>query len=304
MSLFSIILALAIEQARPLSGARVDAALAAVGRRLEAGFNAGEQHHGIVAWLVFAGLPTLLVLALHLALYAFVPWLVWVLSVAVLYVTVGFRQYSHFFTDIHLALRMGELDRARALLGDWRGVNSDRLNSGEVARLAIEQALINSHRHVFAPLLLFALLGPAGAVLYRLSLGSFQMWGEQGDRVTNEFAHFSRLAYRVIDWLPQRATAAAFAVVGDFEDAIYCWRTQAALWPDTATGILLASGAGALGVRLGMPLQAVAGEDRPVLGMDEDADADFMRSTIGLVWRTLVLGVLMLALLWVASWVG
>jgi adenosylcobinamide-phosphate synthase len=29
-----------------------------------------------------------------------------------------------------------------------------------------------------------------------------------------------------------------------------------------------------------------------------------MQSTIGLVWRTLVLGVLLFALVWVASWVG
>jgi adenosylcobinamide-phosphate synthase len=216
---------------------------------------------------------------------------------------VGFRQYSHFFTDIHMALRMGELDRARSLLAEWRGVNSDRLNSGEVARLAIEQALVNSHRHVFAPLLLFALFGPAGAALYRLSLACNRFWGEQSDRVSRDFAQFSRRAYAIIDWIPQRVTAVAFAVVGDFEDAVFCWRTQATRWPDAATGILLASGAGALGVRLGMPLQFdTDGEERPVLGMDEDADADFMRSTIGLVWRTLVLGICMLALLWVTNW--
>lgn len=303
MSLLSILLALALEQARPLSGARVDAVLAALARRLEAWFNAGEHHHGAIAWSVFAGLPTLLILAAQLLLDWLAPWSAWLLSVAVLYVTVGFRQYSHFFTDIHMALRMGELDRARALLGEWRGVKSDRLNSGEVARLAIEQALVQSHRHVFGPLLLFVLLGPAGAALYRLSLVCFRLWGEQGDRVSVAFAGFSRRAYAVIDWLPQRTTAMAFAVVGDFEDAAFCWRTQAARWPDAATGILLASGAGALGVRLGMPLQMETdGGDRPVLGMDEDADADFMRSTIGLVWRTLVLGVFMLALLWVASW--
>ena len=305
MSLFSIILALALEQIKPLSGARVDALLAAYGRRLEGWFNAGEHHHGIVAWCVGAALPAAVVLALQFALAWFAPLLAFVLNVAVLYLTVGFRQYSHFFTDIHVALRLGEIDRARALLGEWRGVNCDRLNSGEVARLAIEQALLHSHRHVFAPLLLFALLGPAGAVLYRLSLAFSRLWGEQGDRVSQAFAQFSRRAHAVVDWLPQRATAAAFAVVGDFEDAIYCWRTQSRVWPDASSGILLATGAGALGVRLGMPIHSgLDSDDRPVLGTGDDADADFMQSTIGLVWRTLVLGVLLLALFWVASWVG
>jgi adenosylcobinamide-phosphate synthase len=305
MSLFSIILALALEQVKPLSGARVDASLAAYARQLEAWFNAGERHHGVVAWCVGATLPAVAVLALQIALAWFAPLPGFVLNVGVLYLTVGFRQYSHFFTDIHLALRLGELDRARVLLGEWRGVNSDRLSSGEVARLAIEQALLHSHRHVFAPLLLFALFGPAGAVLYRLSLAFSRLWGEQGDRVSQEFARFSQQAHAVIDWLPQRATAAAFAVVGDFEDAVYCWRTQAQVWPDASAGILLASGAGALGVRLGMPVHAgLASDDRPVLGTGDDADADFMQSTIGLVWRTLVLGVLLLALFWVAGWVG
>jgi adenosylcobinamide-phosphate synthase len=40
------------------------------------------------------------------------------------------------------------------------------------------------------------------------------------------------------------------------------------------------------------------------LGLGDEADADFMQSTIGLLWRTLVMCLLLLALLWVASWVG
>jgi cobalamin biosynthesis protein CobD/CbiB len=44
--------------------------------------------------------------------------------------------------------------------------------------------------------------------------------------------------------------------------------------------------------------------DRPELGLGEEADVDFMQSMIGLVWRTLVLSLLLLTLLWVASWVG
>jgi cobalamin biosynthesis protein CobD/CbiB len=54
--------------------------------------------------------------------------------------------------------------------------------------------------------------------------------------------------------MPIRVTAASFAVVGDFEGAAHCWRTQAVSWPEAGSGILLASGAGALGVRLGMPV--------------------------------------------------
>ncbi|MCX7169205.1 MAG: CobD/CbiB family protein, partial [Proteobacteria bacterium] len=69
--------------------------------------------------------------------------------------------------------------------------------------------------------------------------------------------------------------------------------------------ILLSSGAGALGVRLVSPVDQ-SGElsERPELGLGDEADVDLMQSTIGLVWRTLILCLLVLALFWVASWVG
>src|SRR6266702_1085002 len=85
--------------------------------------------------------------------------------------------------------------------------------------------------------------------------------------------HFARLADAALDWLPVRFPAAAFAVVGNFEAAVYCWRTQAATWPDPALGIVLASGAGAIGVKLGMSI-VEGGEvlDRPELGLGDPAD--------------------------------
>jgi cobalamin biosynthesis protein CobD/CbiB len=105
----------------------------------------------------------------------------------------------------------------------------------------------------------------------------------------------------VLEWPAVRLTAAAFAVVGDFEDAIYCWRTQAAAWPDPHLGIVLAAGAGALGVKLGMPLTELEGlQPRPELGLGEAADAPFLDSTVGLLWRALVLWVFVLIILTVA----
>ena len=105
-----------------------------------------------------------------------------------------------------------------------------------------------------------------------------------------------------------RLTAATFAIVGNFEDAIYCWRTQAAGWPDPEGGIILASGAGALGVRLGMPVgQFDVSVERPELGIGDMADVDFMQSAVGLVWRALVFWLILLLLLSLASmasWVG
>ena len=106
------------------------------------------------------------------------------------------------------------------------------------------------------------------------------------------------------DWLPLRMTAVTFAIVGDFEDAIYCWRTQARQWPSPLEGILFTSGAGALGCTIGGSLTGPTGEPefRPELGLGEVADADIMVSAIGLVWRALLVWLVLLLLITLAYW--
>ncbi|NWG31243.1 MAG: CobD/CbiB family protein [Rhodocyclaceae bacterium] len=305
MTLLSLLCVLVLEQVRATPAAQVFAALSRYARFLEKHFNAGEMRHGLFAWLAGVGLPVLLTFIAHYVLDAIHVVLAFGFDVLVLYFLLGFRQFSHYFTDIQLALRMGEIERARRLLAEWRGQSEERLGPSAIAQLAIEQGILSSHRHVFAPLFWFLALGPAGAVLYRLALTMAESW--QVNAIVPEaqapFGIFARRAFAVLDWLPVRITAATFAIVGDFEDAVYCWRTQAAQWPDPSAGILLASGAGALGIRLGQPLP-IEGMSRPGLGLGDDADVEHLQSAIGLVWRALVLCLLLLALLTVAYWVG
>jgi adenosylcobinamide-phosphate synthase len=72
-----------------------------------------------------------------------------------------------------------------------------------------------------------------------------------------------------------------------------------------AQGIILASGAGALGVRLGDSLQEADSEHyRPELGIGEEADTDFLQSATGLIWRALILWIMLLLLLGIANWAG
>lgn len=305
MSLLSLIFALLIEQLRPLNPQRwVVTPLARLAGWVESRLNAGDYRHGVLAWCVITIPLVLLAGGVFVLLASMNPLLGLAWNVAVLYVTMGFRQVSHFFTDIHVALRLGELERARSILAEWRGRSAAGLGSSDVARLAIEEALVASHRNVFAVIFWFVVLpGPCGAVLYRLAEQLARIWRADAHGVP--FAAFAERAFILIDWLPQRVTAICFAIVGDFEDAVYCWRTQATRWATHGAGIILASGAGALGVRLGMPV-VESGEvtERPDLGLGEEADVDFMQSTIGLVWRALVVWLLILLLVGVASWIG
>jgi cobalamin biosynthesis protein CobD/CbiB len=298
VSAIAIVAALLLEQWRPLGDRKAYfAVLARWASWLERSFNAGESRHGRIAWLV-AVLP---VLAAAIVLYYAALWLsplaALACNVAALYLTLGFRQFSHYFTDLQLAIRAGDVERARELIGAWRGEPAQHRSREEVIRLAIEEALVASHRHVFGVLFWFVLLpGPSGAILYRLAAYLRRRWHGLG-----AFGAFAERAYRVLEWPAVRLTAVCFAVVGDFEDAIYCWRTQARAWPDPDAGVVLAAGAGAMGVRLGMPLTAIDGVAvRPELGVGEAADAPFLDSVVGLVWRALVVWVFVLLLLGLA----
>ncbi|MGE5385018.1 MAG: CobD/CbiB family protein [Betaproteobacteria bacterium] len=307
MSFLSLIIVFLLEQLRPLRyQSLVAKPIRALADFAESHLNAGGYRHGVLAWLVVVAPLVVLALVLHALFYQVNPLLALAFNVGVLYLTMGFRQFSHHYTEIQLALRLGDLDRARALLAEWRGGSASNLGAAEISRLSIEQALVASHRHVFAVLLWFVLLpGPCGAVLYRLSVVLNEHWSAKAPEMGSQFAKFSRQVFEVIDWFPVRATAAAFAVVGDFEDAIYCWRTQARQWPDPELGIVLASGAGALGVQLGMPvLEGGDVNDRAELGLGDPADVEFMQSAVGLVWRSTVFWMLLLFLLGLATLAG
>ncbi len=303
MSLISLIIALLLEQWRPLADRRELVSWAArFADFLQQHFNAGERTHGTIAWVLGVVPAMLLALVVYYLLYSLSPLLAVAFNVLILYVTMGFRHVGHYFTDIHWALKNGDLDEARAILGQWRGASCERLNAEEVARLTIEEALVASYQHVFAVVFWFVLLpGPIGAILYRMSSFLHQRWADRGDTELAAFGDFAGLVFRLLDWVPARLTGIAFAVVGDFEDAAYCWRSQAAKWPDPSLGVVLASGAGAMGVRLGMPfLSESSSVDRPELGLGDDADVGFLDSTIGLVWRALVVILFILLLLAIA----
>ena len=56
-----------------------------------------------------------------------------------------------------------------------------------------------------------------------------------------------------------------------------------------------------MGIRLGMAVQEVEGvEPRPDLGVGEPAEAPFLDSTVGLLWRAVVLWMVVLAMLTIA----
>jgi cobalamin biosynthesis protein CobD/CbiB len=298
--------ALLIEQVRPLRASNaLYAAFDRYATLLERHLNAGERDHGVVAWLLAVVPLVVATVAIYHALQAISTPLGWAWNVAILYLTMGFRQFSHYFTEIIHALREGALPTARAVLARWRASSAEEFTPGEVARVSIELALVGSHRHVFGPIASFLVLGAAGPMIYRASAILAEKWGRSRDPDFGDFGLFAQKFFFWFDWLPARLTAASFAVVGNFEDAIYCWRTQAFAWARGAHGLILASGGGAIGVRLGNPLRAAGNmQFRPELGTGDEADLDYMQSAVGLIWRALVLWMFLVFVVTVANSLG
>jgi adenosylcobinamide-phosphate synthase len=303
MTFLSLIFAFLLEQWQPLrSGNRLYVAFARYVNQLARSFNAGHYRDGVVSWML-ALLPlAVATLVVSTVLHYTSGLLAIVWNVAVLYLALGFRQFSHFFTDILLALRGGDIDRARQVLGQWRGESSDGLTADEVARVAIELGLMRSHRHVFGVMAWFIVLGPAGAITYRLAAMLNDRWNNLRADSVDVFGAFAARAFEVIDWIPVRLTAVSFAIVGDFMGAVDCWREQAASWRTREQGILLAAAAGGLGVKLGGVLHGGRGiEYRPQLGSGDEPDVNSMQAAVGLIWRALVLWLFLVLLVTVAA---
>lgn len=306
MTLLSLIVALALEQLRPLGNRnRVWHLFIRYANHLERTLNAGSNRHGVMAWLVAILPPVLIAWLVYWLLYKINPLFAFVWNVLVLYLTMGFRHFSSAFSDISLALTEGrELD-ARQTLTQWSGQSASELTANEISRLAIEQGVVDSYRHVFGTMFWFALLpGPTGAVLYRLAVMLKHKWGERNVE-DDRFGRFASSAAAWLDWAPVRLTAASFAVMGDFEDAVFCWRSQARTWGNYAQGILLASAAGAIGVRLGDPLrQEYTVKFRPELGLGDEADPNYLKSAVGLIWRSVLLWLAVIMLIGLMQHLG
>jgi adenosylcobinamide-phosphate synthase len=324
MSFFAIALALLMEQVRPLQGGSAVHRWALYWARTCArSLDAGRSHHGWLVWAALALVPAVLAWVVHLLLIYLWGWIGHVLAfawhVAVLYVTLGFRQFSHHFTAIRDALEAGDTPRARQLLAQWMHVDEASIGSDHLLRTLMDHSVVAAHRHVFGVLGWYAVLaalgmGPAGAVLYRMSELATRYFHPSSPEDPYSSAYVSSLEQRAeplehrfitptlsssstqdavqtawwwMDYAPARMTAMGFAVVGSFEDVLDAWRQHASNSPSAAT-------------HDGLIQQAMLA----ALGIKSDLTTSHLRNMVGVVWRSVVLWLLLIALLTLARLLG
>ena len=323
MSFFAILLALVLEQARPMAANnRIHQGVNAWADWVARTLDAGVRHQAWVAWGITVLAPAVAVMLVQVLLVMGPGWLAAVLwHVALLYVTLGFRQFSHHFTAIRDALEDGDEARARELLAQWQQVRVGEIPRSEIVRHAIEHSMIAAHRHVFGVFFWYAVmsivgLGPVGAVVYRLAAHAQARWHRpmaDGTRVSDVLIDVSQRAWMAIDWLPARATALGFAIVGSFEDAMDGWRNHAQKFPEDNDGVILAATAGAINIQLGgAALSSQAdGEDEEAAATSggsstpgRPAEVAHFAQVVDLVWRTVLMWLVLVALLTMANLLG
>lgn len=253
---------------------------------LERRFNirGGSRQRGTLAWLL-AVIP----LTLLSSVLSNLPFVGVLCSLLLLYLAIGLRSLGQHAVPIADALNAADLTLARERVGYMVSRQTAELDEVGVAAAATESVLENGSDAVFATLFWFALLGGAGAVLYRLVNTLDAMWGYRNER----FEHFGWAAAHVDDllnYLPARLVALTYGLCGSTRAALSCWRRQAPLWDSPNAGPVMAAGAGALCVRLGGPAVYHGRlHERPVLGLGRQPGPRDIHRALGLVHRGVAL---------------
>ncbi|MDH5785962.1 MAG: adenosylcobinamide-phosphate synthase CbiB [Chromatiales bacterium] len=208
-------------------------------------------------------------------------------EVVLLYLAIGGSSLAQHGRAVAEALSLGDLALARQRVGGMVSRDTAELDAGGVARSTVESVLENGNDALFGALFWFLFLGAPGVVFYRLVNTLDAMWGYRTER----YLHFGYVAAKLDDllnWPPARLTALGYLLAGDAARGWRCWRSQGHRSDSPNSGVVMAAGAGALGVQLGGPTRYHGVMvDKPLLGEGGAARGPDIYRAIRLVQRSL-----------------
>jgi AmpE protein len=248
--------------------------------------------HKINDWAVIAliiGTPVAVFYVLSDIDAGFIFWIVQlVLAVAVMiYCLDPIEQNAH-LKEYFEAVERDDVQGAFHQIADYLDLKSehqvpDDMNS--LGRLVTRVILSQSNFRYFGVLMYFVLLGPAGALLYRLA-GTFEF--SMRDDENSPYQEKLKQLRFVLDWLPARLTGFLYTLAGDFTGAMP--RLKEYLFTEQPQNDLLLeeTGLGALGIK----------DEQCTDIIDENKQA------LNLVIRTVVVFLVIIAVLTVFGWLS
>lgn len=155
-------------------------------------------------------------------------------------------------------------------------------------RAITENILTEANERILAIIFWFVILGPAGALLYRLTAQLRERYAS----ADSAFADAVQRLHFILAWLPVRLCALAYVLGGSFVDAMHGWRNTVADEHDANRNVLLASGLGALRFD---PVDDTA-------ETDEQSLLDEVKEAMALVRRAVMVYLALLAVLILSGW--
>lgn len=172
-------------------------------------------------------------------------------TATVTWAVLGGRSLGNEAAAVSELLASGDLTGARLRLRHLVGRDTASLSPDEIARAAIESVAENTSDAVVSSFFWGAVAGVPGLVAHRAANTLDAMVGHHNTR----YEHFGWAAARLDDALgyPGARSAGALTVAlgPDRRGAFTAWRRDAAGHPSPNAGVIEASFAGALGLRLG-----------------------------------------------------
>ncbi len=152
----------------------------------------------------------------------------------------------------------------------------------------------------FGVLFWYAVLGPLGAVLFRLS-AHLRMHSDEVatlDPSTTGYSEAARRLYAILSWIPARLMAIGYALSGHFDGAMQGWRAsqEATSMPmDADAALLISAGEGALHGEAPVFTRTASSASLP-------GAAVAVRAAVALIERTLKVWLVIIALMTFAHW--
>ncbi|WP_153914579.1 adenosylcobinamide-phosphate synthase CbiB [Shewanella sp. TC10] len=204
----------------------------------------------------------------------------WWIDAIILYLIIGGRSLQQHAEAISNAYLESGLDGARNKVAMIVSRDTSQMNEQQVVNATLESVLENANDAVFGALFWYVVGGLPAALLYRGCNTLDAMWGYKNTR----FFHFGYVAAKIDDlmnYIPARLLACVFALLGQTKNAFNSWATLASKCVSPNGGVVMNSGAGALGIEIGGKATYFGKEvDKAPIGIGRQAEmSDIPRAT-------------------------
>jgi len=238
---------------------------------------------GIV--ITLAG-PLLLVALITWALSEWSSPLALLFSLAVLIYSLGPGYLNPQLDDLINAMEQGD----RESIKERMSVFSDNDDAFQNDQELLENILIEANERLFGVLFWFIVLGPFGAMLYRLAC----ILRQQQSDIHGNYAESAQDLYNILNWLPARLFTLGNAVTGNMVEAMEAWREVEKQSLSANEDVICAGSLGALSY----PQQESAADDESVL----HDQIYWLHALQGLLNRTLLAWLTVLGIMTLSGW--